>query len=44
MVPNTLKEGRHEDLPVWVVRPIVELWLARTMLHATYVDFDLIRE
>lgn len=43
-IPNTLKEGRHADLPVRVVRPIEERWLARTTFHVTYADFEPIRE
>ena len=43
-VPNTLKECRHADLPVWVVRPIEERWLARTTFHVAYADFEPIRE
>jgi hypothetical protein len=43
-VPYTLKICQHEDLPVWVVRPIEEWWLARTTFYVTYVDFEPIRE
>jgi hypothetical protein len=43
-IPNTLKECRHADLPVRVVRPIEERWLARTTFHVAYVDFEPIRE
>lgn len=43
-VPYTLKICQHADLPVRVVRPIKERWLARTAFHVFYVDFELIRE
>jgi hypothetical protein len=37
VVPNTLKEWRHTDLPVRVVHPIEERWLARTTFHVAFV-------
>jgi hypothetical protein len=43
-VPYTLKICRHTDFPVRVVGPIEERWLANTMFHVAYVDFEPIRE
>jgi hypothetical protein len=42
-VPNTLKICRHVDLPVRVVRPIEEQWLANTMFHVAFVDLEPVR-
>jgi hypothetical protein len=39
-----MKKHRHVNLPVWVVRPIKEWWLANTMFHVAFVDFESIRE
>jgi hypothetical protein len=43
-ISNTLKKRRHVNLPIWVVGPIKEWWLAKTMFHVTYMDFELISE
>jgi hypothetical protein len=43
-VPYTLKICRHADLPVRVVRPIEERWLANTTYHVAFVDFEPIME
>jgi hypothetical protein len=44
LISNTLKKCRHFNLLVWVVGPIEEQWLANTMFHVAYVDFEPIRE
>jgi hypothetical protein len=43
-ISNNLKKRRHANLPVWVVGPIKEWWLANTTFHVAYMDFELIRE
>jgi hypothetical protein len=43
VVSNTPKICRHADLLVQVVCPIEEQWLASTMFHVAFVDFEPIR-
>jgi hypothetical protein len=43
-VPYTLKVCRHANLPVRVVCPIEEQWLANTTFYVAFVDFEPIRE
>jgi hypothetical protein len=43
-VPYALKICVHADLPLRIVCPIKERWLANTTFHIAFIDFDLIRE
>jgi hypothetical protein len=44
LIPNTLKKHRHANLPVWVVCPIKEWWLANTTFPVASMDFEPFRE
>jgi hypothetical protein len=39
-IPNTLKKHRHANIPVWVVGSIEERWLANTMFHVAFMEFE----
>jgi hypothetical protein len=43
-IPNTLKKHRHVNLLVRVVGPIEEWWLANTIFHIAFMDFEPITE
>jgi hypothetical protein len=43
-IPNTLKKHRHANLPVWVVCPIKERWLANTTFLVAFKVFESISE